>query len=135
MKILHLSAVVLISVLLGACGTPHHELVSAQRGIDTAAAQALVAGAPADEHLPEWLASQRERLSAAREAATQRFADEEKACWHRFMVNACLRDATDARRAALDRLRQEELAVNDLERKRRAANRLRDLEQKQREKS
>ena len=135
MKLQYLSALVLMSGLLAACGTPHHVLVASQRAVDVEAARTLVAGAPGDDGLGLWLEGHKDRITAAREAAATRFAEAEKLCWQRFTVNDCIRVATDERRNTLDRLRQEELALNDLERKRRAENRLRDLEQKQREKS
>ena len=70
------------------------------------------------------------RIAAARGEATQRYEATEKACWQRFAVNDCLRQARTERRAVLDRLRQQELAVNDLDRRRRADERLRQLERK-----
>ncbi|MET4580239.1 hypothetical protein [Ottowia thiooxydans] len=133
MKLQYLSALVLMSGLLGACGTPHHELVASQKAVDAEAARTLVAGAPPDDGLGPWLEGHRTRISAAREAVATKFADAEKLCWQRFTVNDCIRGATDERRSTLDKLRQEELALNDLERRRRAENRLRNLEQKQRD--
>jgi len=119
--------------LLGACafGPSLEERITARRASDVEAAHALAAEAPQGDGLPKWLEGQRERITAGRTAAAQRFADQEKLCWKRFTVNACIRDASDERRATLDRLRQEELTLNDLERKRRTANRLLELEQKQ----
>ena len=135
MKLQYLSALVLMSGLLGACGTPHHELVASKKAIDVEAARTLVAAAPGDDGLGPWLDEHRSRISAAREAVATKFTEAEKLCWQNFAVNDCIRVATDERRSTLDKLRQEELALNDLERKRRAENRLRNLEQKLGDKS
>ena len=41
----------------------------------------------------------------------------EKACWKRFAVNDCVSRARQQRRQTQDRLRQQELALNALERR------------------
>ena len=84
-----------------------------------------------DADFAPWLEGERSRVAAARSAAHQRFHDEELACWQRFAVNACVRKARVERRAAIDRLRQEDLLLNEMERQRRTAERLRALERKQ----
>ncbi|MGB3072464.1 MAG: hypothetical protein WBC18_28220 [Ottowia sp.] len=134
MKRLRLLPSLLMLALLSACavGPSLDERIAAQRAGDVEAARALAAEAPSGDDLPQWLEAQRARITAGRAAAAQRFADQEKLCWKRFTVNACIREASDQRRATLDRLRQEELTLNDLERKRRTAGRLQDLDQKQR---
>ena len=71
------------------------------------------------------------QFASARSAAQQRFHDAELACWRRFAVNDCVRKARVERRTAMDQLRQEELLLNEMERQRRTAERLRQLEQKQ----
>lgn len=123
----------LACTMLYACASSsqHEERIAAQRAIDAEAARALVAQAPVGDDLPPWLNAQRTRIQAARAAAMQRFADSEKVCWQRFAVNDCLREASDERRLQLDRLRQEDLALNDLERQLSSAKRLRALERKQ----
>ena len=125
---------ILLFALLSACayGPSLEERMTERRAGDVEAAQALAAQAPVGDDLPQWLESQRERIAQGRTAAAQSFADQEKLCWKRFTVNACLREASSERRATLDRLRQEELTLNDLERKRRTGERLQQLEQKQR---
>ena len=121
---------------LAACSsTSLHDEGAEQRAADAAAARALAASAPPESEagaLEPWLAAERSRIDAARQAATQRFDAADKACWQRFAVNACVRQARAERRSAIDRLRQEELALNDIERQRRGAERLRQLEGKQR---
>jgi len=118
--------------MLYACATSssHEERIATQRAIDAKAAQELAARAPAGERLSQWLKVERERIQSERAAATQRFADAEKACWKRFAVNDCIRVANDERRLQHDRLRQEELALNDVERRQNAAKRLHELERK-----
>jgi len=102
-------------------GTPGTEPAAAARAADAAQAQALIATAPPEgQPLAPWLDAQRARIAAERDVATQRYEATEKACWQRFAVNDCLQQARVQRRTALDRLRQQELAINDLERQRQA---------------
>lgn len=121
---------------LAACGSASlHQQGAEQRAADAAAARTLAAGAPPDsqpEALAPWLQAERSRIDVARQQAEQRFAAAEKACWQRFAVNACLRQARSERRAVIDRLRQQELALNEVERRRSSAERLRQLDDKQR---
>ncbi|MDO5693143.1 MAG: hypothetical protein Q4G70_11825 [Pseudomonadota bacterium] len=84
-----------------------------------------------DADFAPWLEGERARVAATREAVQQRFHDAELACWRRFAVNDCVRRARLERRGKLADLRQEELLLNELERKRRTEERLRQLEQKQ----
>ena len=128
-----LPASLLLCALLSACASGSlHDDSAAVRAADAAQAQALIATAPPEgQPLAPWLDAQRARIAAARGEATQRYEATEKACWQRFAVNDCLRQARTERRAVLDRLRQQELAVNDLDRRRRADERLRQLERKQ----
>lgn len=124
----------LLVAAVSACSSTRQvdEQRAATDAANLAAAQALAAQAPADdEALGPWLGKERERVGAERTAATQGFADAEKACWRRFAVNRCVSAARTERRAALDRLRQEDLALTDVERRRRTEARLRGLEQKQ----
>ncbi len=128
-----LPASLLLCALLSACASGSlHDDSAAARAADAAQAQALTATAPPEgQPLAPWLDAQRARIAAERDVATQRYEATEKACWQRFAVNDCLRQARTERRAVLDRLRQQELAVNDLDRRRRADERLRQLERKQ----
>lgn len=125
--------------LLAACSsTPPADPRADIRAADAAAARALAATAPPEsdaDALQPWLDSQRTRIEAARAVAVRRFEADEKACWQRFAVNACIRQARVQRRGVLDRLRQEELAVNDVERQRRTAARLQQLQDKQTQKT
>jgi hypothetical protein len=95
-----------------------------------AASVAVPPDLPASD-VASWLQGERARISRARGVAQQQFQDAEMACWRRFAVNDCVRRARVERRATLDGLRQQELQLNTLERERRTAGRLRQLEQKQ----
>ena len=84
----------------------------------------------ADAPFAQWLAAQRQRIEQGRAAARQRYHDDELACWQRFAVNDCLRDARLQRRAVFDMLRRDEQVVNAAERERRTGERLRAIEDK-----
>ena len=70
-----------------------------------------------------------ERIKTQRQAVDARFAAEQKACQGRFGVNDCVDAARRARRDALADLRRQEVSVNDAERKRKAAERLHEIEE------
>lgn len=125
-------ALLLASVAV-AC-TPLSERRDAAADAATAASvQALRDAAPAGgEALAPWLQAQRERVAQQRDAAQARYDAAELGCWRRFAVNACLRQARDERRAAQDRLRQQALALNDIERQHRTQQRLHRLDDRQR---
>ncbi|RYX89262.1 MAG: hypothetical protein EOO28_33440 [Comamonadaceae bacterium] len=74
--------------------------------------------------------SERARVAAERSAAESRFRNEEKACYIRFAVNDCLNEARTRRRVALADLRRQDLSLNEAERKRKGAERLKAIEQK-----
>ena len=126
----------LLAAALSACssGPPLDKAREEAEAANRAAAQALAATAPAsDAKLGGWLSTERTRVEGERSATNQRYADAEKACWRSFAVNDCLREARWERRAVMDRLRLEDLALNDVERQRRTDARLRDLDKKQQE--
>ena len=85
-----------------------------------------------DKDFDAWLKAQRSRVAGERTVAHQKFSEAEMQCWQRFAVNDCLRGARKERRTALDGLRHEELALNQQERERDTAARLKALEDKQR---
>ena len=120
----------LLTAAVGACSSTQPLL--GPKADDLAAAKALAATAPPeDEPVAPWLKTERERIKSEREAAGKRYDEAEKACWRRFAVNACLTDARLQRRATVNRLRQEDLALNEVERQRLTATRVQELEQKQ----
>ncbi len=67
------------------------------------------------------VAAERSRIATQRAQQEERFAQAEVACYRRFAVFDCLRDARQVRRTALDALRRQEVVLNDDERKRGAA--------------
>lgn len=85
----------------------------------------------ADAQFEPWLQAERARLASARASVQQRFQDDESACWRRFAVNDCVREARVRRRAAADALRAQDLTLNELERQRRTEARRRQIEGKQ----
>ena len=76
----------------------------------------------------------RAEIAAARRAIETRLQENEKACWQRFAVQNCLDKARKAAREQDQPLRERELSINQEERQEKAAERLRAIEQKQREK-
>ena len=91
--------------LLAACSSA--SLHESHRAAQTAHAQAA----------QDWIAAERSRIAAEQNAARQRFEQAEKACWKRFAVNDCVSRARQQRRQTQDRLRQQELTLNALERR------------------
>ncbi len=75
----------------------------------------------------------RQQLARERVALEQRFADEERACAARFAVHACVDEVRARRRAALAPLRDQELRLEDAERRRRAEERRAAVARKQAE--
>lgn len=71
-----------------------------------------------------------ERIKADRGRVEAIFRAEEKACYGKFAVNDCLNAARARRRQALADLRRQEVLLNDAERRRRAAERLREMEER-----
>lgn len=65
---------------------------------------------------PEFIRVQRETIAQERQVVMSTYEQAAKACWQKFAVNACLRDARKARRAALEPLRQQDLVLNTQER-------------------
>jgi colicin import membrane protein len=74
--------------------------------------------------------AERARIAAERGQAEAAFRAEEKDCYRRFAVNDCLSAARDHRRQLLADLRRQEISLNDSQRKRKAAEHLRDIEQR-----
>lgn len=91
------------------------------------AAALAIAFVSADAQAPDeraWLAEQRQ-------AVTQRFELEEKACLQKFASTGCLADVRARRRDALAPLRARELSLADEDRQQRAQERRRALAAKQ----
>ena len=65
----------------------------------------------------EWIARTRARYQA-------QFNAQETACYQRFAVNDCLADSRRTEREVMSDLRRQEILINDVQRKRRAAHQL-----------
>ena len=75
--------------------------------------------------------AERERIRTERAQAEQRFAEAERDCNTRFVVTSCVEAARAQRRDALSRLRNEELVLDQAERRQRAAERAAAIHDKQ----
>ena len=78
----------------------------------------------------EHLTAERARLQAERVQVEQTYEASLRACWQRFAVNTCLREARRSRYAALDPIRAQELALNAEERALRTQQRDERLQEK-----
>lgn len=74
--------------------------------------------------------AERARIAAERGRIAERVTAEQRACHQRFAVNDCLKASRATERAELDVLRRQEIALNDSERKRKAAEQLDKLDEK-----
>lgn len=75
--------------------------------------------------------AERARIEAQRADVDARFAAEENACRGRFAVNDCTATAKARQRDALAELRRQEIHLNAMDRKRRAAERQRAVDERQ----
>lgn len=73
---------------------------------------------------------ERSRIQADEVRDETHFAEEEAACFARFAVTDCLREVRVRRREALDALRRQEVMLNDVERKRKAAEQIERINEK-----
>jgi hypothetical protein len=106
----------------------------ADTGIAIDAASAATAGAFSgsdDQAFQQWSRAERQRIENERAAANALHDQDQRACWQRFAVNACLDRTRERRRTTLDGLRHDELALNAQERQRRTAARLDEIASKQ----
>lgn len=82
------------------------------------AGSCVCAQAPAD------FGAERERIARESAAVEARFADRQSACQSRFAVTDCVNGAKKERREALAPLRRQASALDDVQRKQRAAERV-----------
>lgn len=80
---------------------------------------------------PEFIHVQRQAIASERAEIMAVYQEQVKLCWQKFAVNACLRDARQIRRAALEPLRQRDLILNTQERQWRTEQRQLRLDGKQ----
>jgi colicin import membrane protein len=71
-----------------------------------------------------------DRIRRDREQVDVQFTERERECRQRFLVTACIEDAKRDRREAMERLRQQQAAVEEVQRKQRAAQRIQDIHSK-----
>lgn len=81
----------------------------------------------------ETQAQERQRIQAERREANRRFQAAQSDCEQRFAVTTCLEDARSERRRVLDRLAREQAVLDDVQRRQRAAERLRAIQDKARQ--
>lgn len=77
--------------------------------------------------------AERRRIRDDRAQVDAAFDAAQQACYRRFAVNDCLDAARRQRNAAVADLRRQEVLLNDTERKRRAAQRLREIDERKAE--
>ena len=75
-------------------------------------------------------AAQRARIASERAQAEAVFRAQEKACYGKFAVTDCLNAAKAQRRQVLADLRRQEISVNEAQRKRKAAEHVRSIEER-----
>ncbi len=78
----------------------------------------------------EAAAAQLARIASERSVAESAFRAQEKACYGKFAVTDCLNAARAQRREKLADLRRQEMSLNDAQRKRKAAEHLRAIEER-----
>ena len=69
-------------------------------------------------------------IEAGRSQAEARYAAEEKACFAKFAVYDCQKEARVRRREVLADLRRQEVSLNDAERRHKGVQRLREIEER-----
>lgn len=74
--------------------------------------------------------AEHERIRHEREVLAAGRQKDEAACYQRFAVEDCLREVRARVRGATDRLRTQEVELNDAERREKAAERLRTIEER-----
>lgn len=95
------------------------------------AADAFEARPVSERERAAHIAAGRSRIDSGRHQARARFGEQESACWQRFLVNACLEKARLQRRTTLAELQQDELTLDEIERRQRTAERKRQLGQRE----
>lgn len=95
-----------------------------------ATAQSPVAS-PAFDVESQQIDGQRLAIRDKRQQLEAGFAAEDAVCYRRFAVNNCLQDVDSRRMISIADLRRQDVLLNDQERKRRGADQLRQIEEKQ----
>ena len=89
------------------------------------AGAALAAGA----QVPD-ASAERTRIAAERAAAEARHTEAQKACYGKFAVNDCLEKARREHNTVLSELKRQERVLNDTERRAKAAERQREIDER-----
>lgn len=76
------------------------------------------------------LDTERNRIASERSAVESKYRAEEKTCYLRFSVTDCLKDARARRRTSLADLHRQDLSLGDAQRKLKAAEHLKKIEEK-----
>ena len=85
---------------------------------------------PPEEHASSRIDSERAKITTERSRLEADFLTEDRACYQRFAVNACLGKVNTRRRQAMADLRRQEILLNDEERKTSGLQQLRRTEEK-----
>lgn len=90
----------------------------------------MAAAQPREDLFSAAAQKERERINTERAALEARFDQEEAACYKKFFTNSCIKEILPRRREAMGLLRQQEVALNDRERKEKAAAQIQKTEEK-----
>lgn len=74
--------------------------------------------------------AERERIKNERTNATQNLAQQRQACYQKLAVTPCLNEARDQHNEKMRDLKRQEVSLNDMQRKRAAADRVKALDER-----
>ncbi len=75
-------------------------------------------------------ATERERIARERASAQRVYENQRQACYKKLAVTSCLTESRDAHNVLMRDLKRQEIALNDAQRKRQAADRLRSIDER-----
>lgn len=90
----------------------------------------LAAAQPREDLFSAAAQKERERINTERLTLEAGFDGQDAVCYKKFFTNSCLREVQQRRREAMALLKQQEVALNDRERKERAATQIQKTEEK-----
>jgi colicin import membrane protein len=90
----------------------------------------LVSAQPREDLFAAAAQKERERINTERLAMEAGFDVQDAACYKKFFTNSCLKEVQERRREAMALLKQQEVALNDRERKEKAASQIQKTEEK-----
>lgn len=111
-------------VALSAVFMPTIGQISSQNG----AVAAPQSAAPESQTSAQAEQQERSRIQAQRQAANAAYEAKQRDCYQKLAVTPCLNDARDERNQKFTDLKRQEVALDDAKRKRRAVDKLRDVE-------